>query len=100
MSRPATITTSAAARRDHARLVHVIRYMTGAVPVNTDLAPAKKAVVLRVAVDRFLRRLVNAFLIAPALGLIHLHWSGWRRQHHLRAKRSHYTRRLSLELQP
>ena len=47
-----------------------------------------------------IRRLVNAFLIEPVRDLIHrLHWSGWRRQHQLRAKRSHYTRRLNLELQ-
>lgn len=48
-----------------------------------------------------IRRLVNAFLIEPAVDLIHrLHWSGWRRRHQHRAKRSHYTRHLSLELQP
>lgn len=48
-----------------------------------------------------IRRLINAFLIAPTRQLAHrMHWSGWRRQHQLRAKRSHYTRRLSLELQP
>lgn len=48
-----------------------------------------------------IRRLINVFLIEPARDLIHrLHWSGWRRQHQLRAKQSHYTRRLNLELQP
>jgi hypothetical protein len=48
-----------------------------------------------------IRRLINAFLIEPARDLIHrLHWSGWRRQHQLRAKRAHYARRLGLELQP
>jgi SRSO17 transposase len=48
-----------------------------------------------------IRRLINAFLIKPVRDLIHrLHWSGWRRQHQLRAKRSHYTRRLNRELQP
>jgi hypothetical protein len=48
-----------------------------------------------------IRRLVNAFLIEPVRDLIHrLHWSGWRRQHQLRAKQSHYARRLNLELQP
>jgi SRSO17 transposase len=48
-----------------------------------------------------IRRLVNAFLIEPVRDLIHrLHWSGWRRQHQLRAKQSHYARRLTLELRP
>jgi SRSO17 transposase len=47
------------------------------------------------------RRLVNAFIIEPVRDLIHrLHWSGWRRQHQARAKRAHYARRLTLELQP
>jgi hypothetical protein len=44
------------------------------------------------------RRLINASLIEAAHSLIHrLHWSGWRRQHRLRAGQSHYTRRLNLE---
>ena len=48
-----------------------------------------------------IRRLINALLIEPVRDLIHrLHWSGWRRQHQLRAKRSHYTRRLNPEHQP
>lgn len=48
-----------------------------------------------------IRRLINTFLIEPVRDLIHrLHWSGWRRQHQLRAKQSHYKRRLTLELQP
>ena len=48
-----------------------------------------------------IRRLVNAFLIEPVRDLLHrLHWSGWRRQHQLRAKQSHYTRRLNLDRQP
>ncbi len=47
------------------------------------------------------RRLINACIIRPISDLAHrLHWSGWRRQHQARARRSHYTRRLNLELQP
>jgi hypothetical protein len=48
-----------------------------------------------------IRRLLNVFLIEPVRDLVHrLHWSGWRRQHQLCAKRCHYTRRLTLGLQP
>ncbi|SCG14841.1 SRSO17 transposase [Micromonospora echinofusca] len=48
-----------------------------------------------------IRRLINTCIIRPISDLTHrLHWSGWRRQHQARARRSHYTRRLSLELQP
>ncbi|MFF5072761.1 IS701 family transposase [Micromonospora olivasterospora] len=47
------------------------------------------------------RRLINILIVRPTNGLAHrLHWSGWRRQHQARARRSHYTRRLNLELQP
>lgn len=47
------------------------------------------------------RLLINAFLIEPGRTLIHrLYWSGWRRQHRLRARRSHYAARPTLELQP
>lgn len=48
-----------------------------------------------------IRRLINTIIIEPARHLTHrLHWSGWRRQHQLRARRAHHTRRLNLELQP
>ena len=47
------------------------------------------------------RRLINTFIIRPISDLAHrLHWSHWRRRHQARARRSHYTRRLNLELQP
>jgi SRSO17 transposase len=48
-----------------------------------------------------LRRLINTFIIRPVSDLTHrLHWSRWRRLHQARARRSHYTHRLNLELQP
>ncbi len=48
-----------------------------------------------------IRRLINTLIIKPIRDLTHrLHWSGWRRQHQLRARRAHYTRRLNLELAP
>jgi len=48
-----------------------------------------------------IRRLINALIIRPVRSLVHrLHWSGWRRQHQLRAKRAHYARRITFELQP
>ena len=44
------------------------------------------------------RRLMNTLLIRPLRSLTHcLHWSQWRRRHQARARRCHYTRRLSLE---
>ncbi|MEH0841445.1 IS701 family transposase [Micromonospora sp. CPCC 205711] len=47
------------------------------------------------------RRLINVCIIRPLSNLAHrLHWSQWRRRHQARARRSHYTRRLNLELQP
>ena len=47
------------------------------------------------------RRLINACIIRPITDLAHrLRWSQWRRRHQARARRSHYTRRLNLELQP
>ncbi|PWU45932.1 IS701 family transposase [Micromonospora sp. S4605] len=47
-----------------------------------------------------IRRLINACIIRPISDLTHrLHWSGWRRRHQAQARRSHYTRRLNLELQ-
>ncbi|WP_196230910.1 IS701 family transposase [Salinispora arenicola] len=46
------------------------------------------------------RRLINACIIRPISDLAHrLHWSQWRRRHQAQARRSHYTRRLNLELQ-
>jgi hypothetical protein len=46
------------------------------------------------------RRLSNTFIIRPTSDLTHrLHWSRFRRRHQARARRSHYTRRLNLELQ-
>jgi anti-sigma-K factor RskA len=48
-----------------------------------------------------IRRLINVFRDQPAPSTSHrLHWSGWRRRHQARAKRAHYTHRLSLEFQP
>jgi hypothetical protein len=48
-----------------------------------------------------IRRLINVLLIRPIHTIAHsLRWSQWRRQHQARAKRSHYTRRLTLEFQP
>ncbi|NES16154.1 MULTISPECIES: IS701 family transposase [Micromonospora] len=47
------------------------------------------------------RRLINACIIRPISDPNHrLHWSGWRRRHQAQARKSHYTRRLNLELQP
>jgi SRSO17 transposase len=48
-----------------------------------------------------IRRLINLFLIRPVRDLAHrLRWSHRRRRHQARARRSHYTRRLTLEFQP
>jgi hypothetical protein len=48
-----------------------------------------------------IRRLINVLLIRPTRSVTHrLRWSRWRRRHQARAKRAHYARRLSLELQP
>ena len=45
--------------------------------------------------------LINALIIQPIRDLNHrLNWSDWRRRHQARARRAHYTRRLTLELQP
>nr|WP_165823191.1 IS701 family transposase [Micromonospora globispora] len=47
------------------------------------------------------RRLINTLIIQPIRDFAHrLHWSQWRRRHQARARQSHYTRRLKLELQP
>ncbi|MFI7492965.1 hypothetical protein ACIBXA_31795 [Micromonospora echinaurantiaca] len=47
------------------------------------------------------RRLISACIVRPISDLAHrLRWSQWRRRHQARARRSHYTRRLNLELQP
>ncbi|MBQ1022742.1 IS701 family transposase [Micromonospora sp. D93] len=47
------------------------------------------------------RRLINSLVLTPIRDLAHhLRWSEWRRRHQARARRSHYTRRLNLELQP
>jgi SRSO17 transposase len=48
-----------------------------------------------------IRRLINTFITATVRNPTHhLHWSGWRRQHQLRARRAHHARRLTLDLQP
>jgi SRSO17 transposase len=48
-----------------------------------------------------IRRLINALIIQPIHDLNHrLNWSHWRRRHQARARRAHYARRLTLELQP
>ncbi|GGM68162.1 transposase [Micromonospora sonchi] len=48
-----------------------------------------------------IRRLINACIIRPINDLTHrLRWSHWRRRHQARARQSHYTHRLNLELQP
>ncbi|MFD0974269.1 IS701 family transposase [Plantactinospora endophytica] len=47
-----------------------------------------------------IRRLINTCIIRPISDLAHrFHWSQWRRRHQARARQSHYTRRLNLELQ-
>nr|WP_199236034.1 IS701 family transposase [Micromonospora sp. S4605] len=47
-----------------------------------------------------IRRLINTCIIRPINDLTHrFHWSQWRRRHQARARQSHYTRRLNLELQ-
>jgi SRSO17 transposase len=48
-----------------------------------------------------IRRLINTLILRSIHHLAHrLRWSNWRRRHQARAKRAHYARRLSLELQP
>jgi SRSO17 transposase len=48
-----------------------------------------------------IRRLINTCIIRPISDLAHrLHWSRFRRRHQAQARRSHYKRRLNLELQP
>lgn len=48
-----------------------------------------------------IRRLINLLIIQPIHDLAHrLRWSHWRRRHQAQARRSHYRRRLNLELQP
>jgi SRSO17 transposase len=56
-----------------------------------------------------IRRLFNALIIAPLRTLVTTplqtiahteHWSNWRRLHQGRARRSHYKRRLAIELSP
>jgi SRSO17 transposase len=48
-----------------------------------------------------IRRLINVFRDQPTHdNTHHLRWSNWRRRHQARAKRAHYTRRLTLEFQP
>jgi SRSO17 transposase len=48
-----------------------------------------------------IRRLINVLLVRPTRSIAHrLHWSNWRRRHQARARRAHYARRLTLELQP
>ncbi|KOX06701.1 hypothetical protein ADK66_22245 [Micromonospora sp. NRRL B-16802] len=48
-----------------------------------------------------IRRLINILVFRPIHDLAHrLRWSEWRRRHQARARHSHYTRRLNLELQP
>ena len=48
-----------------------------------------------------IRRLINVLLIRPTRSIAYrLRWSRWRRRHQARARRAHYARRLTLELQP
>ncbi|BEL05690.1 IS701 family transposase [Actinoplanes sichuanensis] len=48
-----------------------------------------------------IRRLINVLLIRPTRSIAYrLRWSNWRRRHQARARRAHYARRLTLELQP
>ena len=48
-----------------------------------------------------IRRLINVLLIRPTRSITYrLRWSNWRRRHQARARRAHYARRLTLELQP
>jgi hypothetical protein len=47
-----------------------------------------------------IRRLINVLLIRPTRSITHrLRWPNWRRQHQARARRAHYARRLTVELQ-
>lgn len=68
-----------------------------------EAAPAKQSEhpnMISLTVNE-IRRLINIFRDQPTPGTSHhLHWSGWRRRHQARAKRAHYTRRLSPEFQP
>jgi len=46
-------------------------------------------------------RLINILIIRPIRSVTYrLRWSNWRRRHQARARRAHYARRLTLELQP
>lgn len=48
-----------------------------------------------------IRWLINILLIRPTRSITHrLRWSYWRRRHQARARRAHYARRQTLELQP
>jgi SRSO17 transposase len=55
---------------------------------------------IRLSVNE-IRRLINILIPHPTGSTTHrLHWSNWRLHHQARAKRAHYTRRLSIEFQP
>ncbi|MFG1885608.1 IS701 family transposase [Micromonospora sp. NPDC049102] len=48
-----------------------------------------------------IRRLINVLLTHPTRSIAYrLRWSRWRRRHQARARRAHYARRLTIELQP
>ena len=62
--------------------------------------PPEHSDVIRLTVNE-IRRLINVLVITPTRSIAHrLRWSLWRRRHQARARRAHYTRRLSLQLQP
>ena len=63
-------------------------------------APASATDLIDLTVNE-IRRLLNTLLIQPARDLAHrLRWSQWRRRHQAQARRAHYARRLSVQLQP
>ena len=62
--------------------------------------PPETTDVIRLTLNE-IRRLINVLIITPTRSITHsLRWSLWRRRHQARARRAHYARRLSLELQP
>ena len=62
--------------------------------------PPEHTGLIRLTVNE-IRRLINILINPPIRTTAHrLRWSLWRRRHQARARRAHYTRRLSLEFQP
>jgi SRSO17 transposase len=71
-----------------------------AICAATTPQPPEQACLIRLSVNE-IRRLINVLINTPIRSIGHrLRWSLWRRSHQTRARRAHYTRRLSLEFQP